>query len=100
MVDKNFSVVTYKNKTTGKDEPMSVLRYRFSKMKTFSDKDYIEKHGLDKTTFSKVMNRRVTGAKVKDPLGKAGKIITQLKKDGVWFGKLPWEGKDESKTVS
>ena len=93
-VDRNFKTVTYENKKTGEKEPMSALRYRFSKIKTLSDKDYIEKYNLEKTTFSKLMrvNARVNGAKIRDLEGNTARIIKQLKKDGVWSGPLPWEG--------
>lgn len=92
-IDKNFRTVTYVNKQTGVKEPMSALRYRFSKIKTLSDKDYVEKHGLEKTTFSKLMrvNARVNGKKIKDLEGNTARIIIQLNKDGIWIGALPWE---------
>lgn len=101
-VDKNFRTVTYENKVTGKKEIMSALRFRFSKIKTLSDKDYIEKHNLEKTTFSKIMKRnaRVNGTKIRDLEGNTAKIFKQLQKDGIWIGALPWEVKNDEQRVS
>lgn len=98
-IDKNFRMVEMTDET-GNKKIVTLLRARFDR-KCLADGKYIAKHELDKTTFSKLLNRRVTGAKVKDPESKTGKIISQLKKDGIWLGELPWEVKeDESQRVS
>jgi len=93
MIDKNFRMID----TSG--GIVTALRARFDG-KCLSDEKYIKKHELDKTTFSKLMKRRVTGTKSKGPDTTVGKIIFQLKKDGIWWGKLPWEARDDCKRVS
>jgi hypothetical protein len=78
---------------------VTALRARFDDA-CLDDGKYIKKYDLDKTTFSKLMNRRVTGAKAKDETTTVGKIIKQLKNDRIWSGPVPWEAKDDSKRTS
>ena len=94
MIDRNFTMITHTNRDDTK-EVMSLLKYRFLKVHNKSPKEYIDKHDFDKSTFSKLLNRRITGTKVKDKTGKQAMIIKQLKKDCIWSGILPWEVKDE-----
>lgn len=92
-IDRNFRMIRVRD-SSGKNKTVPLLRARFDSL-MFSDGKYIEKYQLDKTMFSKLMNRRVTGKNVKDENSTVGKIIAQLKKDGVWAGELPWIKKEE-----
>lgn len=89
-IDRNFRMVKIIDIENNKENVVTLLRARFEK-RCLDDGKYRKKYNLDKTTFSKLMNRRVTGAKVKNSDTKTGKIIVQLKKDGIWSGPLPWE---------
>lgn len=97
MCDKNFAMVKIRD-PNGSERVVTVLRARFDGL-LFDDGKYIKKYDLDKTTFSKLMTKRVTGKNVKDENSTTGKIIVQLKKDGVWSGELPWELKAKAKEV-
>lgn len=77
---------------------VTALRARFD-LSCMDDGKYTKKYGLDKTTFSKLMVSRVTGKNVKDENTTTGKIIKQLKADGIWSGELPWELKAKDKEV-
>lgn len=97
--DRNFRMVQFKNPINNEIKVVTALRARFDN-RCLHDGKYIEKYELDKTSFSKLMNRRVTGTKLKVAETTTGKIIVQLKKDGIWSGPLPWEDKDEEQRIS
>lgn len=92
-IDRNFKMIRVRD-SNKKHKIVPLIRARFDAL-MFSDGKYVEKYNLDKTMFSKLMNRRVTGKNVKDENSTTGKIIVQLKKDGVWAGDLPWIKKEE-----
>lgn len=92
-IDRNFKQIRVRD-SNGLHKTVTLIRARFDAL-LFDDGKYVKKHNLDKTTFSKLMNRRVTGKNVKDENSTTGKIIAQLKKDGVWVGELPWTKKEE-----
>lgn len=96
MIDRNFRMVDFIDPKSKKKMAVTVLRARFDG-KSLDDGKYCGNNNLDNTTFSKLMNRRVTGAKAKGADTTVGKIIQQLKKDGIWWGALPWEVKNDSK---
>ena len=97
MIDKNFAMVKIRD-SNGVAKIVTALRARFD-YKKLSDGKYVSSNGLDKTTFSKLMKSRVTGKNVKDENTTTGKIIKQLKADGIWSGELPWELKAKDKEV-
>ena len=72
-----------------KDVEKTRLKQRFDK-RLLSDDKYCKAYKLDSSMFSKLMKGRVTGAKSKGN-GTVAKIISRLKADGIWIGRLPWE---------
>lgn len=92
-IDRNFRMIRVRD-SFGEHKTVTLIRARFDAL-LFDDGKYVKKHKLDKTTFSKLMNKRVTGKNVKDENSTTGKIIAQLKKDCVWAGDLPWIKKEE-----
>ncbi|PLY04366.1 MAG: hypothetical protein C0625_16960 [Arcobacter sp.] len=97
-IEKNFRMVKIRDPETREEKIVTALRARFDS-KCLDDTKYRKKHNLEKSTFSKLMARRVNGLKVRDFEGNTARIIKQLKKDGVWVGSLPWEIKEEVKDV-
>lgn len=91
MLDENFKMVKVRV-TPRTQKVVTVLRARFNDA-LFSDGKYTDRYNLDKTTFSKLMIGRVTGKNVKNESSTVGKIIKQLKSDGIWIGELPWENR-------
>ncbi len=66
------------------------LRDRFDK-KGFSPTAYARAHGVSRDTLYAIFSGALTGTK-KSTRGESTKrVIAQLKKDGIWIGKLPWE---------
>jgi hypothetical protein len=98
-IDRNFRMIRFENTINKEVKIVTALRARFDN-RCLHDGKYIEKYNLDKTSFSKLMKRRVTGTNLKVADTTTGKIIVQLKKDGIWSGPLPWEDKDEEQRVS
>lgn len=97
--NRNFTMVKIRDPISGVEKVVTALRARFD-LASKHDKKYCANNDLDNVLFCNLLKRRVTGKNLKDGDNKTGKIIVQLKKDGFWVGKLPWEEKDESKGVS
>ena len=99
-IDRNFTMVKTRSPTDNEEKVVTALRARFDD-KCLDDGKYTKKYNLDKSTFCYLMKRRVTGKNLKDGNNTTGKIIEQLKADGIWSGELPWEViKDENKRTS
>jgi len=99
MMDKNFRMIDYIHPKTKKKVVVTALRARFD-TRSLDDGKYCGNNDLSNSMFSKLMSKRVNGNKIKGPDTTVGKIIDQLKKDGIWWGKLPWEVRDDCKRVS
>ena len=73
---------------------MSGMRERFNK-KGFSPTAYARAHGVTREVLYHILDGRHTGKKRShsedENGGSTRRAIMQLKKDGVWVGKLPWE---------
>jgi len=64
------------------------LRERFDS-RGFGVTKYARVHKVKQPTLSRVLNGELTGKNKSG--GEVRKIISQLKKDKVWVGTLPWE---------
>jgi hypothetical protein len=85
--NKNFETVTVDEKEITK------LRDRFDK-RGFSPQSYSKAYKVDRRTLYDVFSGKATGIKNSDKkTGDVRNILVQLKKDGVWIGRLPWEEK-------
>lgn len=68
---------------------MSDMKKRFDK-RGFGVNAYAKAYGVDPSILSKVLQEKFDGSKGHRG-GAVRRIIAQLKKDGVWRGRLPWE---------
>ncbi len=73
---------------------MSKLRERFDK-KGFGVSKYARAHGMSHATLSLVLDGKLTGTNASSG-GKVRKVFVQLKQDGVYIGRLPWEKKERA----
>lgn len=65
------------------------LKERFKK-RGFAVTSYARAYGVDHAILSKVLDEKLDGSKGHRG-GATRKIMAQLKADGIWIGKLPWE---------
>jgi|GEM_PF-3274377 len=71
------------------------LRERFD-ARGFSPMAYAKAYGVDRSTLYDVFKGISTGTKISNKKsGDVRKIISQLKKDEIWIGPLPWKKKEE-----
>ncbi len=66
------------------------IRERFRK-KGYGVNSYARAKGLNQTILSLVLAEKLTGER-NGGTGMVRKTISNLKRDGVWIGSLPWEG--------
>lgn len=70
---------------------IETMRMRFNK-KGFSPTAYARAYGVSRDVLYKVLDGTLKGVKKShEHGGNTRKVIAQLKKDGIWIGKLPWE---------
>jgi len=85
----NFKKIKAKNLRTEKIEEMTEVFNKFQK-RGFAVTAYAKAYGVGHAIVSQVLDGSFNGTK-NHKNGATRKIIQQLKKDGIWIGKLPWE---------
>ena len=74
-----------------KNNVTETMRERFDK-KGFSPTAYAKAYGVSRDVLYRVLDGKLTGVKKShENGGNTRKVIAQLKKDGIWIGRLPWE---------
>ena len=74
-----------------KNNVTETMRERFNK-KGFSPTAYAKAYGVSRDVLYRVLNGKLTGVKKShENGGNTRKVIAQLKKDGIWIGRLTWE---------
>ncbi len=88
----NFKVIEHKGVKKTR------LRARFEDKK-YTVSRYAQILKINHSILSNILDGKYDGSKSKEG-GATRKMIIELKKDGVWLGKFPWEIRNECKRIS